>query len=408
MRALPLVFFVFLSALPARAQDWTAVPLGTSVDLQAFDKGFAEHYLVGDGGFVVRSDISQTIWTPVDVGTTADLLAVHQPSFGQVWTGGEAGTVRRLISGVWEGRNIPNATENFVLFTRSSGTSYAVGTGGSIYRTLDGGTTWMPQSSGTTNALHDGSGFIESLAYIVGDGGTILKTLNGGVLWVAKPSGTTADLYAYQEVANGAIVVAGEAGTILRSTDLGESWTPVASGTTATLYDVDTSGQSAFHVLAVGEGGTILRSTNAGVAWCPIDSETTADLFAADMILSTTKWIVAGAGGYCAISTNAGGGCDQTGVEIVENTAAFRLAGPWPQPITGAAHFECEVDRSQRLRADLIDVSGRRLQALLDAQLSAGDRRVIAFDAGQFPAGVYFLRVEGAEHALTRRIVVVR
>jgi hypothetical protein len=295
-----------------------------------------------------------------------------------------------------------------VLFTRSSGASYAVGTGGSIYRTTDGGTTWTPQSSGTTSALHDGNGFVTSLAYAVGDSGTILKTLNGGVLWEAKPSGTTADLHAYQEVANGGIVVAGEAGTILRSTDSGESWTPVVSGTTATIYDLDTSGQNAFHVLAVGEGGTILRSTNAGATWCPIDSETTVDLLAADMILNTTKWIVAGAGGYCALSTNEGGGCAfPTGVEIVEN-AAFRVFGPWPQPIAGAARFECEVNRNQRMRADLIDVSGRRVRTILDAQLSAGDRRVIGFDAGRIPAGVYFLRFEGADSALTRRIVVVR
>ena len=106
---------------PARAQDWTTIPVGTTSDLRALEKtSFSQRYVVGDGGFVAQSTGGdQTIWNPVSAGTSANLLAIHQPSFGQVWVSGEAGTVRRLISGTWESRNLPTAAEDFVIFTRS-------------------------------------------------------------------------------------------------------------------------------------------------------------------------------------------------------------------------------------------------------------------------------------------------
>jgi photosystem II stability/assembly factor-like uncharacterized protein len=398
-----------ITAATAHAQEWTVIPLGTSADLQAIEKtSFSSRYLVGDGGFVAHSDATQFIWTPVSTGTTADLLAVHQPASGQAWVSGDAGVVRRLISGTWESRNIPNASEDFVIFSRSSGWSYAGGTGGSLYRTTDGGTSWNLQSSGTTNAIRDGSGFVSSTAIAVGDGGTIVKTSNGGLDWFAKPSGTTENLYAYKDAGGGAILVAGANGTMLRSTDAGETWATIPIGTTESIHDIDTSGQNGNWVLAVGTGGTIRRSTDAGSTWCAIDAETSVDLYATDMVLNA-KFVVAGAGGYLAVSETAGGGCfDPTDVVGPAAVASFRLTGPWPQPMTRAGHFELAVDRSQQVRADLIDVTGRRVRSLLDERVEPGTRRTVAFELERHPAGVYFLRVEGSTDSVTRRIVLVR
>jgi len=398
-----------LATAPVSAQEWTVIPLGTSADLRALEKtSFSQRYLVGDGGFVAQSDATQLVWTPVNVGSSADLLAVHQPAFGQAWIGGAGGVVRRLVSGSWEARDIPDGGEDFVLFSRSSGWSFAGGTGGSIYRSTDGGDSWNAQSSGTTNAIRDGNGFVGSLAIAVGDGGTILKTVDGGASWTAKPSGTTANLYAYLEGAAGHRFAAGAGGTLLRSTDTGETWQPIATGTTADLHDLDVSGLDANWMLAVGGGGTVLRSTDAGSTWCFLDAETTVDLFAADMV-NSTKYVVAGAGGYLAVTQTSGGGCyvpsDVPGPDVARE---LRLSGPWPQPLAGAGRFELAVDRAQRVRADIVDVGGRRVRSVLDARLAAGERRAVALDAARLASGVYFLRVEGVETAATRRIVVVR
>jgi photosystem II stability/assembly factor-like uncharacterized protein len=55
-----------------------------------------------------------------------------------------------------------------------------VGVGGTIVRTTDGGATWTPQASGTTNILHGVSFVDANTGTAVGDSGTILRTDTGG------------------------------------------------------------------------------------------------------------------------------------------------------------------------------------------------------------------------------------
>ena len=59
-------------------------------------------------------------------------------------------------------------------------TGTAVGNGGTILRTTDGGATWVSQSSGTTNSLRGISFTDANTGTAVGLSGTILRTTNGG------------------------------------------------------------------------------------------------------------------------------------------------------------------------------------------------------------------------------------
>ncbi|MCA9758079.1 MAG: T9SS type A sorting domain-containing protein [Candidatus Eisenbacteria bacterium] len=399
----------------AEAQNWPVVPLPTTADLHEIDAGFSNRYVVGDGGFVAVSDGGLVNWAQVDIGTSADLLDVVRQASSEVWITGTAGTTRVLRFGVWEPRDIPNSGEDFVIFSRSSGWAFSAGSNGSIYRSTDLGVTWDLQTSGTANAIHDGNGFVDNQAYSVGDNGTILKTTNGGLDWVQKPSGTTADLHAFIDASTGVIMAAGENGTILRSTDGGESWNAVASGTTATIYDLSASQQNGLFVLAVGENGTVLKSTDNGASWCLIQSETTVDLYACDMALNST-FLVAGAGGYMAVTTNDGGGCaDPAGFDDMVDAsgsgglnAGVRIAGPWPLPLGHDSHVQLSVDRSQRVRVDVLDAAGRVVESLLDAEVAAEHPRSVRFDAASWPAGVYFIRAISEGGVVSKKVVALR
>ncbi|GAB4363377.1 MAG: hypothetical protein Kow0042_01210 [Calditrichia bacterium] len=57
---------------------------------------------------------------------------------------------------------------------------YAVGANGTIYKTMDAGTFWLPLNSGTTARLNDVYFLHLDLGYVVGETGTILKTTTGG------------------------------------------------------------------------------------------------------------------------------------------------------------------------------------------------------------------------------------
>ncbi|MCA9756424.1 MAG: T9SS type A sorting domain-containing protein [Candidatus Eisenbacteria bacterium] len=404
------LLFALLAIIPgiAQAQNWTVIPMATDQSLNAINSSFTNRYIVGDGGFVAESDGGLVNWTVVDVGTSGDLIATHRPSGGQIWVSGDSGVCRVFYSGVWHDGSIPNSAEDFIVCSRSSGWSFAAGTGGSIYRSTNLGVSWQLQQSGTTNALHDGNGSVSSLAFVVGDNGTILKTTNGGVDWVQKPTGTTANLYAYLEVVTGVLAAAGEDGTILRSTDDGESWTAVDSGTNATIHDLTTSWVSGFQVLAVGEGGLVLQSTDAGASWCRLNSETDVDLYACEWSAGQTL-LVMGAGGYMAMSSNGAGGCfDPATVEEPFTLAGIQIDGPWPQPLSGEGRIEFEAESARHLRADVFDAMGRKVESLCDQTLNAGQRHAFDFDASSWSSGAYFVRVTTDEGVVSRRVLVVR
>ncbi len=67
-------------------------------------------------------------------------------------------------------------------------TGMVIGPGGAIYRTTNAGLTWSPQTSGTTNTLHEVSMVDANNGTAVGVSGTVLRTTNGGATWVSEPN----------------------------------------------------------------------------------------------------------------------------------------------------------------------------------------------------------------------------
>ena len=113
-----------------------------------------------------------------------------------------------------------------VQFLADGTRGWAVGESGTILATGDGGKTWAPQTSNTSNSLYS----VQFLAdgtrgWAVGQGGTILTTGNGGKTWAPQTSATSNDLYSVQFLADGTRGWAlGESGTILATDDGGKSW----------------------------------------------------------------------------------------------------------------------------------------------------------------------------------------
>jgi photosystem II stability/assembly factor-like uncharacterized protein len=62
---------------------------------------------------------------------------------------------------------------------------------GFIYKTTDGGSSWIPQHYLTGGGINGISALDASTAWAVGSKGTILKTVNGGASWAAQASPAT-------------------------------------------------------------------------------------------------------------------------------------------------------------------------------------------------------------------------
>jgi photosystem II stability/assembly factor-like uncharacterized protein len=150
-------------------------------------------------------------------------------------------------------------------------TGTAVGAGGTIVHTTDGGSTWTAQTSGTTSNLFGVSFVDASSGTAVGDNGTILHTADGGTTWTAQTSGTTNGLYGVSFVDANTGTAVGSSGTIVHTTDGGSTWTAQTSGTLTVLVGVSFVDRNTG--TAVGGDGVdaaiILRTADGGATWTP-------------------------------------------------------------------------------------------------------------------------------------------
>ena len=85
---------------------------------------------------------------------------------------------------------------------------------------------------GGSPALNAMSAFDANTAWAVGDGGVILKTTNGGTDWVDQTWSTTntTDLTGVAAVSANVAWAVGEGGLIIKTTNGGTDWTPQATG----------------------------------------------------------------------------------------------------------------------------------------------------------------------------------
>jgi hypothetical protein len=176
------------------------------------------------------------------------------------WAVGAGGTILATRNGgaSWEVQHSSTDQRLLYVYFADAQTGWAVGAGGTILCTRNGGASWEPQRSGADQDL-TGVHFADlQTGWAVGDGGTILATPNGGASWERQHGGTDKDLYAvhFADAQTGWTV--GDGGTILATRNGGASWKAEHSGTGKRLMGVHFA--DAETGWAVGDGGTMLRA----------------------------------------------------------------------------------------------------------------------------------------------------
>lgn len=75
----------------------------------------------------------------------------------------------------------------------------------------------------------------------------------------------------------------------------------------------------------------------------------------------------------------------------------------WPNPTAGRAQIRFDIDGGHT-ELSLSDVSGRLLQRIFSRTLPAGEHQ-FELDLGQYPAGIYFVRLQAGASVASRRLV---
>jgi photosystem II stability/assembly factor-like uncharacterized protein len=169
---------------------------------------------------------------------------------------------------------------------------WAVGGFGSIFRTDDGGLTWVPQVSKTTEMLYDVDFVDDDRGWVVGRSGTILHTEDGGRTWTAQASGVGVEkhLFAvdFADAQHG--VVVGDWGVVLTTRDGGGTWENHSLEHDVILNDVSMIDANTGYV--AGEVGTVLRTTDGGRTWTPLQTGVDKTLFGIDFDDAQRGWVV--------------------------------------------------------------------------------------------------------------------
>ncbi|MGB7923464.1 MAG: Ig-like domain-containing protein [Pyrinomonadaceae bacterium] len=169
---------------------------------------------------------------------------------------------------------------------------WAVGEGGTILHTPDGGRTWTSQMSGTTAPLH-GVSFFDAL-HGVAVGNEVLYTIDGGQTWQPGTRfGNLGTLYGVDFVDLNTAYASG-GGTIMKTTDGGRTWSPqnVPVLSFRNLVSVDFVDQNTGW--AVGANGSIIATTDGGANWTLQASNTNNFFGGVSFVSATEGWTVAG------------------------------------------------------------------------------------------------------------------
>lgn len=295
-----LVIFLFTNTL--YSQEWTLLtPLRLSSDIRGCSfldemNGYAVATVEGeilktsDGGMTWRR-----LWLGATSGSFYDVEAVSPDT---IFICGSNGLLYRSIDGGNSFIDInPPTTEwlyNMEFISQEIG--FAFGFNGTILRTDNGGNSWTIIPSGTTSRLWDMDFANDSVGYVCGWANTILKTTDAGITWSSTAPEGDVSFQGIHFVDEQTGYVCGGDNTILKTTDGGESWqTQTTSGTQALNYICFRSAQVGW---AVGNWGAYYSTTNGGNTWTSTVLGSGSHLYCGAYISESSAFIMGNAKMY--------------------------------------------------------------------------------------------------------------
>ena len=276
------------------------------------------------------------------------LTAIDMVDGVEGWAVGTRGTIMKTIDGglAWTSQPAPTEADLFGLAAVDRTTAWAVGQGGVILRTRDGGATWRQQASGTSGGLFAVKALSARRAWVVGSRGLALVTTNGGRSWERRSAGPHENVFSvtFTDALHGWL--AGAFGHVRRTRDGGHTWHAQKTSTTACLYSVAFADPT--HGLAVGEGGLVLRTADGGSTWRKSRSGVSSQLSAVRMASAKAAWIT-GADGVVLATSDGGRTWRQGSLPVIGMAGALEL-GPrgrlWTAGVAGSVCRSSDGGRS--------------------------------------------------------------
>jgi photosystem II stability/assembly factor-like uncharacterized protein len=253
----------------------------------------------GSYGVTIRSQDAGLTWSDVSPDILGGAISIDGTEFVDVNNGFAVGAGGYILKSTDGGANWTNSSVSQIpilqeLMAISMADDYTTGhivakgtaDSGFVYRTSDAGVNWTWKESDATS-LYDIFTYNDQYAWAVGAGGYVTYSNDYGSTWnpVTAGSEVLTSVF-FTSPTNGTVV--GWNGSIQTTTDGGANWTSRSSGTSQMLNAV-TYGDSAFGTI-VGAAGTILRTMDGGISWIAQSSGTSEDLLAVTFYDEQIGW----------------------------------------------------------------------------------------------------------------------
>jgi len=281
------LFLVFLTpSLEAEEEivmGWNQVPISTDNDFNdVIALNETSGLVVGENGKIYQTLDSGANWSEEDSGVIQDLNAIEFNN--QVIVAGDSGTVLVNNGDSWIDNSIEGAGNLYDLSipyfdSLANSVIFVSGTGGEIWKWNNNSWEDLSNFTGTTNDIYAIDFVNENEGFAVGAGGLIIATIDGGKSWEIRESPDKFKelsfydviIFGYQGNPISALIV-GENGTIIQSsgtgpTAIGYIWKVPSenshpTNTTSTIKSI--SGSSRFKFWIVGDDNFVALTEDGG------------------------------------------------------------------------------------------------------------------------------------------------
>jgi photosystem II stability/assembly factor-like uncharacterized protein len=286
---------------------------------------------------------------------------------------------------------------------------------GTIYRTTNGGSTWIAVNNPNIADPNDIFFVDAQRGYAVGYSGAIVRSTDGGATW--KEVFRTAQGRPLRRVffatRDSGWAVGGIAGTEskARTTDGGETW-DLTIGTGSSLHGLwFADSKNGWTVGGANAGLVIERTTDGGVTWekQPHKMGNLGYFEAVCMTDVNEGWVVGEKG---MILKTLNGGVTSVGGEGNNVPSGFALLQNYPNPFNPSTAISYQLSALSHVTLKITDVLGREVSTLVDHVVEPGTHTVTWAGKNtkgeQQPSGIYFYTLTSSGGSTTKRMVLMK
>lgn len=319
-----------------------------------------------------------------------------------------------------------------------------------IYRTTDGGATWVASSTGfganknilalamdptNPNVVYAGTSFMPPST-----GPTyVYKSTDGGVTWTNSSTGlpsTTGDINPVRTLSistvNTQYICAGlflntASGGFFLSTNGGTSWTRMHSGLPVSLGDniravLFRPGSTTEIYCAIDAGGIgpdagVWRTVNGGSSWTQFVNGTLQNSYQTRTLsyryIPTDSTLYTGVGTTVNPTANGQGVYEYSFflVGIANNHGNmpkdFALYQNFPNPFNPATYIQYDIPKEAFVTLKVFDITGREVGSLVNETKQAGSYQIL-FDGSHLSSGVYFYTIRAGDFFETKKMILTK